>query len=100
MSRRASHLNIWQDVSDQKFLVLTRTNNGEVVGGPDFGWYKLEYSEDTAQFQVSFYENANDANPVAQSDQIYTNTLPDTVTLAEYGGSGITATIYVDGMRA
>lgn len=98
MSRRARHLNIWQDVSDQKFLV-PREDNGEVTGVTDFGWYKLEYSEATTMFQVSFYGEADDANPVAQSDQLDASTLPTTVTLNEYGGSGITATIYVDGTR-
>ena len=98
MSRRARHLNIWQDVSDQKFLV-PREDNGENAGGLTFGWYQLEYSEGNTTFQVSFYEEMDDVNPVAQSDQLSTSTLPDTVTLNEYSGSGITATIYVDGTR-
>jgi hypothetical protein len=97
MSRRANHLDLWEG-SDEKFILHTRTGNASVTG-IDFGFWRFEYNNATQEYRVSLYADKDDADPVAQSAELDATLLPDTVDLAEYGGSGVTASVFVDGVR-
>lgn len=94
--RRANHLNIMQDDSDEHFLVANRTDNADVTGA-DFGFVKIYY-DGVGSFQVTLYAS-DKTTVVAQSANLATSSLPATVTLAEYLGSGVSGTIDIDGVR-
>ena len=98
MGRRASHINYCQHLSDNKFIVLDRIGNADVTGA-HFGWFKMDYSSGSDQVQVALFASSTDAEPVAQSVVVNRSTLPAVVTLGEYGSSGVSAEIYVDGVR-
>ena len=92
MSRLAPKMdNVW------KFHIPVLHRNAQ-VNGLDYGWFKMEYAESIDSFRVSLYADHDDANPAAQSSILGAATLPDTVSLAEYGGSGVTATIDIQGI--
>lgn len=94
---KTTQINVLLTLSDFKFNIRSRTGNAQVTG-KDYGAFKLEYSESNDKMYAYFYENQNDADPVAVSDIVDVSTLPGTVTLNEYDGSGVTATIDVEGV--
>ncbi len=61
---------------------------------------RMDYSEATDEFQVKVYDQKTDANTICESARIDVNTLPDTVTLSEANGSGVSGTIDLDGVTA
>lgn len=101
--RRSGILNWWQSLSDYKARVAARNHqNNATVTGTTFGWFVVEYDSTGEQFCVKFLADADDdleAGVLAQSEDLAASTLPDTVSLAEVGGSGVTATIQLDGFR-
>ena len=99
-SRRANHLNFLTHRSDDRFLIHDRTDNANVTG-VNFGFWKLEYDSARDEFRVRLYANRNDAEDayLAQSDVTDAATLPATVTVNEANDSGVSGTIYIDGVR-
>jgi len=98
--RRSSHINFWwDDTSDDVFQIYNRTNNAQVTGAR-FGWFKMEYDSVRGEIRLRFYANKNDAAGDYQADSggVLTSTLPASVSLAEAASSGVTATVYVDGL--
>jgi hypothetical protein len=97
MSRRANYLDLWEG-SSEKVVLNTRSGNAS-VSGLDFGFFKFEYGQGSTELRVSLYADKDDVDPVAQSADMDAMMLPDWVDLAEYGGSGVTAQVFVDGVR-
>jgi len=99
--RRSGHLNYWEGLSTNKFIVHDHSNNAQVTGST-FGWFVMEYDAVALTFRVKYLAAAND-NPLtamlAQSGNIAVATLPATVTLSAVGGSGVSATITLTGIR-
>lgn len=94
---KTTQLNVLLTLSDFKFNIRARTGNAQ-VSGLDYGAFKLEYSGGGNEMRASLYANQDAADPVAQSADIDVATLPGAVSLAEYDGSGITATLDVEGV--
>jgi hypothetical protein len=99
--RRSGHLNIYEGLSACKFIVHDHSNNAQVTGST-FGWFVMEYDSVLTKFRVKYLADADDSlttEVLAQSTEILASTLPASVTLAAVGGSGVSGTITITGVR-
>ena len=99
--RRSKHLNYWEGLSNYKFRITDQANNAEVTG-KTFCWFVLEYDSTLLKFRVKVLPEANSdltTGVVAQSAETDVSALPATISCLEVGGSGVTATITIAGVR-
>lgn len=86
-------------LSDNKIRIVDLADNADVTGA-DFGWLVVEYDSSSEQVRALLLDQSDGLGaPVAQSDPIASSSLPATLTLNEVGGSGVTASVTVDGVR-
>jgi hypothetical protein len=96
-SRRANYLNFFGHLSDDKFQIRDRADNANITGAT-FGWFRLDHSNSTSQFQIKMYADQDDADTICESAITATSSLPATVTLNETNSSGASGSIYIDGV--
>jgi hypothetical protein len=82
-----------------EFIIYDRTDNADITGAT-FGMIKIDHASGSSQFQVKMYAAYGDADTVCESAITATSSLPATVTLSETNDSGVSGTIYIDGVRS